>query len=120
MTKKIVSLFLALALLAAVPAFAEPTEIDGISDRNIKINRASLNPSADDVIGEGFSPTTGRALDEIETFAKTYAAEFLPTVAYQKEKFRGRRYAELVCERFRDYIPDGLQLAERLRGTTCA
>ena len=60
------------------------------------------------------------ALDEIETFAKTYAAEFLPTVAYQKEKFRGRRYAELVCERFRDYIPDGLQLAERLRGTTCA
>ena len=66
MTKKIVSLFLALTLLAAVPAFAEPTEIDGISDRNIKINRAGLNPSADDVIGEGFSPTTGRALDEIE------------------------------------------------------
>ena len=66
MTKKIVSLFLALALLAAVPAFAEPTEIDGISDRNIKINRAGLNPSADDVIGEGCSPTTGRALDEIE------------------------------------------------------
>ena len=67
MTKKIVSLFLALALLAAVPAFAEPTEIDGISDRNIKINRAGLNASADEVIGEGFSPTTGRALDEIET-----------------------------------------------------
>ena len=67
MTKKIVSLFLALALLAAVPAFAEPIEIDGITDRNIKINRAGLNASADEVIGEGFSPTTGRALDEIET-----------------------------------------------------
>ena len=67
MIKKLVSLFLVLALMAAVPAFAEPTEIDGIADRGIKINRAGLNAPADEVIGQGFSPTTGRALDEIDT-----------------------------------------------------
>ena len=67
MIKKLVSLFLVLALLAAVPAFAEPTEIDGIADRGIKINRAGLNAPADEVISQGFSPTTGRALDEIDT-----------------------------------------------------
>ncbi len=66
MIKKIVSLFLSLALLAAVPAFADPIEIDGISDRNIQINRAGLNDPADDVIRDGFSPTTGRALDTID------------------------------------------------------
>ena len=60
------------------------------------------------------------ALDGIEQFARTFAPDFLPAVAYQKEKFRGKRYAELVRERFTDYISDGLRLAERLRGSSCA
>lgn len=60
------------------------------------------------------------ALSEIEIFAKTFAEGFLPAVEYQKEKLCGKRYAELVRERFPDYIPDGLRLAEQLRGTPCA
>ena len=60
------------------------------------------------------------ALDGIEAFAENCAADFLPAVAYQKEKLSGKRYAELIRERFPDYIPDGLRLAEHLRGTTCA
>ena len=65
--KKILSLILALSMLAGVSAaLADPTEIDGVTERNININRAGLNQSADEVIGEGYSPTTGRALDEID------------------------------------------------------
>ena len=60
------------------------------------------------------------ALDGIEQFARTFAPDFLPAVAYQKEKFHGKRYAELVRDRFTDYISDGLRLAERLRGSSCA
>ena len=66
--KKILSLILALSMLAGVSAaLADPTEIDGVTERNIKINRAGLNKSADEMISEGISPTTGRALDEIDT-----------------------------------------------------
>ena len=59
-------------------------------------------------------------LDEIERFALEFAPIFLPTAAYQKEKLNKKRYAEQVRERFRDYIPDGLRLAERYRGSSCA
>ena len=64
--KKIISLILALALLLGVTAaVAEPTAIDGTSSRGIKINSAGLNPSADEMIAQNISPTTGRRLDEI-------------------------------------------------------
>ena len=64
--KKIISLILALALLLDVTAaVAEPTAIDGTSSRGIKINSAGLNPSADEMIAQNISPTTGRRLDEI-------------------------------------------------------
>ena len=68
MMKKVLSLILALALLMGVTsALADPTKIDGVSDRNIKINTAGLNAEPDDVIAQGISPTTGRKLAELET-----------------------------------------------------
>ena len=64
--KKLTSLLLALVLLISVSAAAaDPTEIDGLSERNIKINPAGLNPSAEEMFEEFISPTTGRTLDEI-------------------------------------------------------
>ena len=68
MMKKVLSLILALALLMGVTsALADPTKIDGVSERNIKINTAGLNAEPDDVIAQGISPTTGRKLAELET-----------------------------------------------------
>ena len=65
--KKLISLTLALVLLFSVTAaLADPTAIDGLSDRKIKINPAGLNPSAEEMFAEMISPTTGRPLDEIE------------------------------------------------------
>lgn len=67
MMKKVLSLVLALALLMGVTsALADPKQIDGISDRNIKINAAGLNTDPDEMIAQGVSPTTGRQLAEIE------------------------------------------------------
>ena len=64
--KKLMSLLLVLALLvSASAALADATAIDGLSERNIKINQAGLNPSADEMIADMISPTTGRTLDEI-------------------------------------------------------
>ncbi len=64
--KKLIILILALALAAgAATALAEPTVIDGLSPRNIEIHKAGLNPSADEMIAQGISPTTGRRLDRI-------------------------------------------------------
>ena len=65
--KKLTSLILSLVLVFSVSAaIADPTVIDGISERNIQINPAGLNPSADEMIAQGISPTTGRNLAEIE------------------------------------------------------
>lgn len=64
--KKLLSLVLALALiLSVVTAMADPTEINGSEKRNIKIHEAGLNPSADEMIEQNISPTTGRQLDQI-------------------------------------------------------
>ncbi len=57
-----------------------------------------------------------KAVEKIESFARLCAPVFLPSVEYQKEKLRGKRYAETVRERFADYIPDVLALAEKYRG----
>ena len=66
--KKLMVLILALVLLLNVNAsLAELKVIDGLSTRNIKIHRADLNPSADEMIAQGISPTTGRKLDRIRT-----------------------------------------------------
>ena len=65
--KKLLSLALALVLICSMSAaLADPTAIDGISDRHIKINPAGLNPSADEMFEQMISPTTGRRLDEID------------------------------------------------------
>ena len=65
--KKLTCLILALVLLvSASAALAEKKSVDGLSDRKIKIHSAKLNPSADEMIEQGISPTTGRNLDEIE------------------------------------------------------
>ena len=60
--KRTLSLVLALVMLLGVTfAYAEGKEIDGLTERNIKINEAGLN-EVDDLV----SPTTGRNLMEIE------------------------------------------------------
>ena len=65
--KKILSLVLALALILSISAaLADPTVINGKDNRNITINKAGLNPSADEMIANFISPTTGRELDRIE------------------------------------------------------
>ena len=64
--KKALCLVLALAMLLSITsALADPTQIDGVSDRNIKINKAGLNADPDEVIAQGYSPVTGRKLDDI-------------------------------------------------------
>ena len=66
MMKRLISLILAVALLCSVSAaLADPTTIDGLSNRKIKINEAGLNPTADEMIMQDISPTTGRKLSEI-------------------------------------------------------
>ena len=71
--KKLASIFLALFLiLGTTSAMADPKEIDGLTPRNITINPAGLNPSAEEMIAQGISPTTGRKLSSIkcpDTFA---------------------------------------------------
>lgn len=65
--KKALSLILVLALLlCASVAAAEPKTIDGLSPRNITVTPAGLNPSAEEMVSQGISPTTGRYLSEID------------------------------------------------------
>ena len=65
--KKLISLFLALILVLSVTvSLAEPVSIDGLASRKIKIHDAELNPSADEMIAQNISPTTGRELDTID------------------------------------------------------
>ena len=65
--KKLLSLVLTIALILSISAaVAEPTVVDGLAKRNIKIHEAGMNPSADEMIGQMISPTTGRRLDDIE------------------------------------------------------
>ncbi len=71
--KKLTSVLLVLFLiLGMTSAMANPREIDGLTPRNITINPAGLNPSAEEMIAQGISPTTGRKLSSIkcpDTFA---------------------------------------------------
>ena len=71
--KKLTSVLLVLFLiLGTTSAMANPKEIDGLTPRNITINPAGLNPSAEEMIAQGISPTTGRKLSSIkcpDTFA---------------------------------------------------
>ena len=65
--KKLTTLILALVLaLNAAAALADPTQIDGLTPREIEIHKADLNPSAEEMIAQGISPTTGRRLDRIQ------------------------------------------------------
>lgn len=65
--KKALCLVLALALLLGTSAaLAEPKAIDGLSPRNITIVPAELNETAEEMIAQGISPTTGRNLAEID------------------------------------------------------
>ena len=81
--KKLLSLLLAtIIILSAAAALADPVKINGLEKRDIKINEAGLNPSADEMIAQGISPTTGRQLDSIpyvDGFAGTaYKLEYQP------------------------------------------
>ena len=65
--KKLTGLFLVLILiLSTASALATPKQIDGQTPRNITINPAGLNPSAEEMIAQGISPTTGRKLSSIQ------------------------------------------------------
>ena len=65
--KKLATLAAALVLVLGTAAAyaAGPTAIDGLTPRNIEIHKAGLNPSADEMIAQGISPTTGRKLSRI-------------------------------------------------------
>ena len=64
--KKPISLVLALILLClSSAAAADPIRIDGKGKRNITIQEAELNPSADEMILADISPTTGRKLSTL-------------------------------------------------------
>ena len=66
--KKPICLVLALVLLClSLTAAADPIRIDGKSKRDITIQEAGLNPSADEMILEDTSPTTGRKLSTLYT-----------------------------------------------------
>ena len=65
--KKTVILILILALvMSTTAAMADPIQIDGLTPREIEIHEAELNPSAEDMIAQGLSPTTGRKLAYIQ------------------------------------------------------
>ena len=65
--KKLTALIFATILIRTVSAgFAEPIVIDGLTPREIDIHKAGLNPSADEMIEQGISPTTGRELSAIK------------------------------------------------------
>ena len=65
--KKLICLVLSLALIfGTVAASADAIEINGSEKRNIKIKEAGLNPSADEMIDQNISPTTGRQLDTLD------------------------------------------------------
>ena len=64
--KKLLSIMITFILVFSMTAvLAEPTVIDGLASRKIKINEAGLNPSADEMIAQNISPTTGRNLVEL-------------------------------------------------------
>ena len=94
--KKLTIIILALALAAsAAAALAEPTVIDGLTPRNIEIRKAGLNPSADEMIAQGISPTTGRKLDRIsvpEGFAGTAKTRTYQPMMVQISNERNGRY----------------------------
>lgn len=64
--KKLMALALALILaLGTGAALADTTAVDGLAQRKIEIHKAEPNPSADEMIAQGISPTTGRKLERI-------------------------------------------------------
>lgn len=65
--KKLTTVLIALVLVMSTAAASAdgPKAIDGISPREIEIHKAGLNPSADEMIAQGISPTTGRKLNRI-------------------------------------------------------
>ena len=65
--KKLTILVLVLILIMTASAgIAETKVIDGLTPREIEIHKADLNPSANEMIGWGISPTTGRELSKIK------------------------------------------------------
>ena len=65
--KKLMALIFALVLVMSMnTAMAEQKAIDGLTLRKIEIHKAGLNPSADEMIAQGISPTTGRQLEKVK------------------------------------------------------
>lgn len=76
--KKIISLLLVIALvLAAAAALADGTVLDGSEERNIQIN-----PTGENDVPEGVSPTTGRNLAEVKEEAPEGAVGLAVTGRY--------------------------------------
>ena len=74
MKKLTIAVLVLVLILHTASVFAEIKKIDGLSPRNIQINHAGLNPSAEEMIAQGISPTTGRKLSRIkcpDTFTGT-------------------------------------------------
>ena len=91
--KKILGLVLTLALvLSAAAATADLTAINGTDERNITINKAGLNPPAEEMIALGISPTTGRKLDQVsyeEGFTGTAITKKYQPVMVQISNHKG-------------------------------
>ena len=98
--KKLTTLLLALVLfLNTAAALADGrTVIDGLSPRKIEIHKADLNPSADEMIAQGISPTTGRKLDGIsypEGFSGTAVTKkYQPVMVQISNDSNGIGYTE--------------------------
>lgn len=102
--KKLICLVLALILLcSAAASLAEQKEIDGKSKRNIKIHEAGLNPTAEEMISQGISPTTGRNLDELSLtvpagyLGTAMTGEYLPIMVQVSNSSNGFNTAENIA-----------------------
>lgn len=102
--KKLISLILAITILCSVSAaLAEARQIDGLSDRKIKIHEAGLNATADEMLAQGISPTTGRNLDEVSLnvpdgfLGAAMTGKYLPVMVQVSNSSNGFNSAENIA-----------------------
>ena len=111
--KKAVSILLTIVMVFALTAaMAEPTKIDGLAQRNIKINKAGENTAPD-----GTSPTTGRSLAEAGKDVKdgfmgmAVTGQYMPLMVQVTNSGSGignrapffASYADVIYESPKDY-----------------
>ncbi len=127
--KKILSLFLTLVLvLSAAAATAELTAINGTDNRNIKINKAGLNPPAEEMAENLISPTTGRELDKIElpeyAVGLAFSMKYTPVMVQIsnpdggiKENSKGEPSTAPINMQYADVVYEALQAQNSKGGT---